>query len=85
MGQIELFKHLLYLKPFNCMQTNHCYVAEPYKRVDSANKLSVMRVRMRMTKDNEGRHRRQVNKYNKGDDFIAGITNVYVNVHGGCM
>ena len=38
-----------------------------------------------MAKDNEGRHRRQVNRYNKSDDFIAGITNVYVNVRGGCM
>ena len=29
--------------------------------------------------------RRQVNRYNKSDYFIAGITNVYVNVRGGCM
>ena len=29
--------------------------------------------------------RRQVNRYNKSEDFIAGITNVYVNVCGGCM
>ena len=29
--------------------------------------------------------KRQVNRYNKGDDFFAGITNVYVNVRGGCM
>ena len=29
--------------------------------------------------------RRQVNRYNKSDDFIAGITNLYVNVRGGCM
>ena len=28
--------------------------------------------------------RRQVNRYNKSKDFIAGITNVYVNVRGGC-
>ena len=56
------------------------------KRVGSANNLSVrMRVRMCMAKDNEGRHRRQVNRYNKSDEFIAGITNVYVNVRGGCM
>ena len=29
--------------------------------------------------------KRQDNRYNKSDDFIAGITNVYVNVRGGCM
>ena len=29
--------------------------------------------------------RRRDNRYNKSDDFIAGITNVYVNVRGGCM
>ena len=60
-------------------------VSEPYKRVDSANKLSVTRVRMCMAKDNGGRQRKRDNRYNKSDDFIAGITNVYVNVRGGCM
>ena len=35
-------------------------------------------------RDNEG-NKRQDNRYNKSDDFIAGITNVYVNVRGGCM
>ena len=30
-------------------------------------------------------NRRRDNRYNKSDDFIAGITNVYVNVRGGCM
>ena len=29
--------------------------------------------------------KRQGNRYNQSDDFIAGITNVYVNVRGGCM
>ena len=29
--------------------------------------------------------RRQDKRYNKSDDFIAGITNVYVNVRSGCM
>ena len=29
--------------------------------------------------------KRQDDRYNKSDDFIAGITNVYVNVRGGCM
>ena len=29
--------------------------------------------------------KRQGNRYNKSEDFIAGITNVYVNVRGGCM
>ena len=29
--------------------------------------------------------KRRDNRYNKSDDFIAGITNVYVNVRGGCM
>ena len=29
--------------------------------------------------------RRRDNRYNKSDDFIAEITNVYVNVRGGCM
>ena len=29
--------------------------------------------------------RRQDNRYNKSEDFIAGIKNVYVNVRGGCM
>ena len=29
--------------------------------------------------------RRRDNRYNKSDDFIAGITNVYVNIRGGCM
>ena len=29
--------------------------------------------------------KRRDNRYNKIDDFIAGITNVYVNVRGGCM
>ena len=28
MGQIEQFKHLLYLKPFNCVQTNNLYQTE---------------------------------------------------------
>ena len=61
-----------------------CYGAD--KRVDSANKLSVkcVRVRVCMAKDNGGRQRRRDNRYNKSDDFIAGITNVYVNVRGGC-
>ena len=55
------------------------------KCVDSTNKLSVTRVRVCMAKDNGGRQRRYNNRYNKSDDFIAGITNVYVNVRGGCM
>ena len=38
-----------------------------------------------MAKDNEGRHRRRDNRYNKCENVIAGITNVYVNVSGGCM
>ena len=29
--------------------------------------------------------KRRDNKYIKSDDFIAGITNVYVNVRSGCM
>ena len=29
--------------------------------------------------------KRRDNRYNKSDDFIAGIANVYVNVRGGCM
>ena len=29
--------------------------------------------------------RRRDNRYNKSEDFIAGITNMYVNVRGGCM
>ena len=29
--------------------------------------------------------KRQGNRYNKSEDFIAEITNVYVNVRGGCM
>ena len=29
--------------------------------------------------------KRQDNRYNESEDFIAGITNVYVNVRGGCM
>ena len=29
--------------------------------------------------------KRRDNRYNKSDDFIAGITNVYVSVRGGCM
>ena len=29
--------------------------------------------------------KKQGNRYNKSDDFIAGITNVYVSVRGGCM
>ena len=29
--------------------------------------------------------KRRDNRYNKSDVFIAGITNVYVNVRGGCM
>ena len=28
--------------------------------------------------------KRQDNRYNKSEVFIAGITNVYVNVRGGC-
>ena len=35
-------------------------------------------------RDNEG-NIRQDNRYNKSDDFIVGITSVYVNVRGGCM
>ena len=30
-------------------------------------------------------NKRRNNRYNKSDDFIAGIKNVYVNVQGGCM
>ena len=44
-----------------------------------------MRACVVTAKDNEGRHRRRDNRYNKNDDFIAGITNVYVSVRGGCM
>ena len=29
--------------------------------------------------------RRRDNRYDKSEDFIAGITNVYVNVRGGSM
>ena len=29
--------------------------------------------------------KRRDNRYNKSEDFIAGITNAYVNVRGGCM
>ena len=29
--------------------------------------------------------KRRVNRYNKSEDFIAGITNMHVNVRGGCM
>ena len=29
--------------------------------------------------------KRRDNRYNKSDVFIAGITNVYVNVRGSCM
>ena len=29
--------------------------------------------------------RRRDNRYKKSDDFIVGITNVYVNVRDGCM
>ena len=29
--------------------------------------------------------KRRGNRYNKSDDFIAGITNVYVDVRGSCM
>ena len=29
--------------------------------------------------------KRQDNRYKKSEDFIAGTTNVYVNVRGGCM
>ena len=47
------------------------FVAEPYKLVDSANNLSVMRVRMCMAKGNEGRHKRQVNRYNKSERFYC--------------
>ena len=54
------------------------------KRVDSANKLSYMSASVVSARDNEG-NIRQDNRYNKSDDFIAGITNVYVNVRGGCM
>ena len=36
-----------------------------------------------MAKDNGRRDRRRDNRYNKSDDFIAGITNVSVNVRGG--
>ena len=32
----------------------------------------------------EGDKRRD-NRYNKNDDFIAGITNVHVNVRGSCV
>ena len=28
--------------------------------------------------------KKQDNRCNKSEDFIAGITNVYVNVRGGC-
>ena len=43
-----------------------------------------MRASVVSARDNEGK-KRQDNRYNKSDDFIAGITNEYVNVRGGCM
>ena len=43
-----------------------------------------MRASVVSARDNGG-NKRQGNRYNKSDDFIAGITNVYVNVRGSCM
>ena len=56
------------------------------KRVDSANDLrDFTRVWMWWQPETMKREKRRDNRYNRSDDFIAGITNVYVNVHGGCM
>ena len=41
-------------------------------------------MRVVTTKDNEG-DQEQGNRCNKSDDFLAGSTNVYVNVRGGYM
>ena len=62
----------------------YSYVAEPYKRVDSANEFKLNAGECAWPKTMEEDKRRD-NRYNKSDDFIAGITNVYVNVRGGCM
>ena len=56
------------------------------KRVGSTNTLRDYRRACVVTpKGNGRRDRRRDNRYNKSDVFIAGITNVYVNVRGGCM
>ena len=57
------------------------------KRVDSANKFKGFYAHECMLRQPETMEedRRRDNRYNKSDDFIAGITNVYVNVRGSCM
>ena len=41
MGQIELFNHFLYLKPFNCMQTNNYWIELLVSHNNTWNKLTM--------------------------------------------
>ena len=56
------------------------------KRIDSANKVWDLNACECLCQPEtmKGKKRRD-NRYNKSDVFIAGITNVYVNVRGSCM
>ena len=61
-------------------KVQHIFVAGPISALTSQIGLRVfMRVRVCSVSQ------RWDNRYNKSDVFIAGITNVYVNVHSSCM
>ena len=65
----------------NSGRKNSCCGAD--KCVDSANKFKGFYACVWPKTMEEDK--RPVDRYNKSDDFIAGITNVYVNVRGDCM
>ena len=78
----HLLKTKLYLYAVSICLEKH--VAEPISvSTPQINKV-ILRASVVSARDNEG-NKRQDNRYNKSEDFIAGITNVYVNVRGGCM
>ena len=55
------------------------------KRVDSANDLRVMRVSIGVSQRQWRETKGEITDTTKGTFLFAGITNVYVNVRGGCM
>ena len=77
-------KKIEWTRKFYCISKLNS-VAEPISASTPQMNLSVMRVsRVWQPKTMKG-DKRQDNRYNKSDVFIAGITNMYVNFRGSCM
>ena len=74
---------MLYLLPRLCFL--HCLCCGADTRVDSANEFKgFIRVRMVTARDMEGETEGGLTDTTKVTILFAGITNVYVNVRGGC-